>query len=431
MASEGFQESLTLDDPRYEEMFNVYTKAANSGFEIERDYTAGMNALRDRAPVLKGSLFELLGLPRSREDTGPERPGYTFLSYRACEIGFRENITFSSEIHNEHPGIQAVGPTMFSMVGEEHKRYRAVAQPLFNRPRVVSWWNKRWIESMVDTLLDRLLGRETADLNTELCARLPMHVVTRAMGLEGVDALDFRFHLWRSTFGAREIAPEEGAKSREVVDRMLRELIAQRLETPGDDVISGMLKGDLKLADGSSRKLNEKELLSFCRLLLFAGGGSTWRQFGIAIDCLLTHYHFWEACRDDRGLIEQAVDESLRWRAVHPYFPRLCTKDSEVEGVRIPAGAKVFLCMDAANHDPAVFERPDEYDIFRPKKAHMGFGFGPHRCLGLDVAKQEIVIGINGLMDRWPNLRIDPDMPRPKFVGFEDRGMSAVTVRFK
>ena len=107
---------------------------------------------------------------------------------------------------------------------------------------------------------------------------------------------------------------------------------------------------------------------------------------------MLSHYHFWEACREDRSQIEQAVDEALRWRATDPVFPRLCVEDAEVEGVLVPAGSRVYLCLGAANHDPAVFERPDDYDIFRPKEHHMGFGFGPHRCLGMDVARQEMVL---------------------------------------
>jgi cytochrome P450 len=79
--------------------------------------------------------------------------------------------------------------------------------------------------------------------------------------------------------------------------------------------------------------------------------------------------------------------------------------------------------------DLKIYERPDEYDIHRRKHHHMGLGLGPHRCLGMDVAKQEMVAAINGLMDRWPNLRLDPDKPAPRFVGLDHCGMSAVTVR--
>jgi cytochrome P450 len=422
-------EALLAEDARFAEMFDVEKEMANSGVDLTRDYTDEMNKLREQGPVHKGSLRELLGVPEIAGAYGPERQGYTFFSYRACEIGFRENLIFSSEGYKESAGVASLGPNILAMVGREHRRNRAVAQPLFKRPKVLSWWNKRWIQETVDALLDRLVGQEAVDLTPELCARLPMATVTRAVGLEGADALTFRHHLARSSFAARSLPPEEAAESRRIVDQMLRDLIAQRMHTPGDDAITGLLANDLALDDGGTRKLNEEELFGFCKLTIFAGGGTTWRQLGITIDALLTHYHFWEACRDDRALIEQAVDEALRWRATDPVFPRLCVEDTEVEGVLVPEGSRVYLCLGAANHDPAVFERPEEYDIFRPKEHHMGFGFGPHRCLGMDVARQEIVLALNGLMDRWPNMRIDPDKPKPLYRGLDHRGMSAVTVR--
>ena len=122
------------------------------------------------------------------------------------------------------------------------------------------------------------------------------------------------------------------------------------------------------------------------------------------------------------------MDESLRWAATDPVFPRLCVADTEVAGVFIPANSQIQLCLHTANHDPEVFENPKAYDIFRRKEHHMGFGFGPHRCLGMDVAKQEMVLAINGLMDRFPNMRLDPDAPAPILGGLEHRGVTSLPV---
>lgn len=423
--------ALTAEDERYAEMFDTAKQDANKGLETDRNYVAELNALRERGPVQKGSPRALLGLPEIDEGhyIGPKREQWTLFSYAACERGFRENLTFSSAVMKESRGIQAIGRTILEMVGKEHKAYRAVGQPLFLRPRVLDWWKRRWIDEAADALLDRLLDRETADLNLELCARMPMYVVTRAIGLEGEDALTFRRHLTDSTFGAHAVTPEQAAHSRAEVDRIMNALIDDRRANGGDDVITGLLENDLRHPDGTVRKLTNEEIFSYCKLIIFAGGGTTWRQLGITIDALLTHYHFWEECRADRALIEPAIDEALRWRPTDPIFPRLATEDVEVEGVVIPEGARVQICLGAGNRDPKVFERPDEYDIHRRKQHHMGLGLGPHRCLGMDVAKQEMVAAINGLMDRWPNLKLDPDKPRPRFVGLDHCGMSAVTVR--
>ena len=112
-------------------------------------------------------------------------------------------------------------------------------------------------------------------------------------------------------------------------------------------------------------------------------------------------------------------------------MPRLCTQDTEVEGVMVPEGTRVFLCFGAANHDPAVFENPEKYDIFRKKQPNMGFGFGPHRCLGMDVARQEMIVAINGLLDRFPHMDFDPSRPKPEYRGLEHRGMTSVPVKLK
>jgi len=423
--------SLFSDNPRYKEMFEVDTQPSNAGIDLEIDYTDAMNALRDKAPVQQGSLRQLLGLPVRDAFTIEGRPNVTMFSYRACEIGFRENLIFSSKIYAETAGLQEVGTSILSMVGKPHKRLRSAAQPLFKRPKVLNWWNKRWIEETVDVLLERIQDQDAVDLNHELCARLPMATITRAVGLEGENVIEFRHQMERSTFGASRIPPEEAAEARDFVNKTLRDLVTENLRNPGDNLISGLLQSEITDDDGNKRKLTEDELFGYAKLAIFAGGGTTWRQLGITIDALMNHYDFWEACVNDRSLIDQAVEEGLRWRATDPVFQRVSVEDAEVEGFRIPAGTRIDLCLGAANHDPTIFRNPGEYDIFRDKSHHMGFGFGPHRCLGMDVARQEMIVAINGLMDRFPNMKLDPDKPKPTFRGLEHRGMSAVTVRLK
>lgn len=318
------------------------------------------------------------------------------------------------------------------MTGDEHRRYRTVVQPMFLPPKAMNWWKPNWIDDAVDALLDRVQGWNSADLNMELCARLPVHVVTRGMGMDGEDALTFREHLHRSSIGARLLPEAEVRHAQAEVKRMLKALITARRAAPGDDVISGLIANDFQLAAGGSRKLTDEEIFTYCRLIMLAGGGTTWRQLGITLVALLNDYHFWEACRENRSLIEGAIDESLRWMPTDPTFPRLMTEDVELARVMIPKGARVDICLGAANRDPSRWENPNAYDPFRPRKHHLGFGLGPHRCLGMNVAKLEMIAAIGGLMDRFPNMRLDPDAPPPVLHGgLEQRGMAAVPVRFR
>jgi len=425
-------EALTSDDPRYGELFDVAKETASHGGQLFGDLTPAMNALRNRAPVIKGSLHELLGISENHHAmTLVKRQHYTLLSFSLCDKALRENLLFSSAIYKDSVGVQQLGKTILEMTGDEHRSYRNVVQPMFLRPKAINWWKPNWIDEAVNTLLDRLIDSETADLNLELCARLPVYIVTRGMGMSGESALQFRENLLKSSVGSHSLTKEERMAASAEVSRMLMELITARRQTPGDDVVSGLIANELALPDGSKRKLSDEEIFCYCRLIMLAGGGTTWRQLGITLHALLSHYQFWEACRDDRSLIEPAINEAARWMPTDPIFPRLVTEDVELEGVLIPAGSRVDMCFGSANRDPSRWENPDDYDIYRPAQSHLGFGMGPHRCLGMEVAKQEMLAAINGLMNRFPRMTLNQQAPTAQLLGgVEQRGMSAIPVRF-
>jgi cytochrome P450 len=423
-------ETLTADDPRYRKIFDVAAEALHTGGRVEGDLTPAMNALRDQNPVMKGSLRELLKLPEVHKQFDRPREHYTLLSFEHCDRGFRENLLFSSEVYRESPGVQRLGHTILEMTGDEHRRYRSVVQPMLLRPIAASLWRPTWIESAVQALVDRFAEWDSVDLNMELCARLPVHVVTRGIGMNGNDALTFREHLLRSTITSRQTPPDQVEHSAREVSRMLKALITERRKQPREDVISALAHNDLPLPEGGSRKLTDDEVFGYCRLIMLAGGGTTWRQLGITLHALLSNYKLWEACRDNRELIGNAIDESARWMPTDPTFPRLVMEDVELSGVKIPKGARVDLCVGSANRDPARWDHPDVYDPFRTYQPHVGFGRGPHQCLGMNVAKQEMLCAIGALMDRFPKMQLDLDAPPPTLLGgLEQRGMSAVPVR--
>jgi cytochrome P450 len=111
-------------------------------------------------------------------------------------------------------------------------------------------------------------------------------------------------------------------------------------------------------------------------------------------------------------------------------FSRWVTQDTELEGVRVPGGSVVHLCIGAANRDPARWDHPDDFDITRTIKPSFGFGGGPHVCLGMHVARAEMLTGINALLDRLPDLRLDPDHEMPRFIGLYERGANEIHVAF-
>jgi cytochrome P450 len=427
---ETMTDIVAVDDPRYREMFDVRAEArSGGGVLIDADMNGRFNALRNQAPVHQGYLHELMDVPEHHKRFAIRRPGHTAFSFEACNAAFRDNETFSSQLYLDMPGVQTTfGGSILERVGEDHRRMRATVQPMFLKPSALTWWRQRWINDIVASLIEALRGEDRADLNLQLCARMPVHTVTRGVGIEGADALAFREALL-TVMGTTGAGMEERMRAPQTLARLLGGLIARRRAEPGDDVVSGLIAAELELEDGSRRPLTDEEIMANCKVIILAGGGTTWRQLGITLCALLNRREQWEAISADRGLIEAAIDESVRWNPTDPYFSRLVTRDTMLDGVEVPAGTVLDICLGAANRDPARWTNPDAYDLHRPYRKHLGFSVGPHQCLGMHVAKAEMLTAISALIDHFPNLRLDPAAPGPQLVGaLEGRGMTAVPV---
>jgi cytochrome P450 len=421
---------LTADDPLYERLYDVRREAAEIGNLVEEDMNPKMNALRESAPVQKGFLRELLGLPEHHRHVGAAgREAYTCFSWEACDAAFRNHETFSQQLYRAGPGGDpgAMRMGILEMDEPDHLAYRATLQPMFGKPKTLTWWRQRWINDIVGALVERLERKDRAELNIEFCARIPVHTVTRAMGMDGDNSLTFRKALLRNTMS--DATPAERVEAGAAVERMLLELVAERRAAPKDDIISGMTKAELVLPDGTRRPLTDREIMINARIVMLAGGGTSWRQCGITLWALLTNPEQLAAVRADRSLLEDAIEESVRWNPTDPVFDRLVMHDTELGGVTVPAGSVLEICLGAANRDPRRWDRPDDYDLHRPIQNHLGFGMGTHQCMGMNVARSEIFVGVSALLDAFPNLRLDRDEPEPFLTGgLEQRGISGLNV---
>jgi cytochrome P450 len=252
-------------------------------------------------------------------------------------------------------------------------------------------------------------------------------ITTRSFGIPDDDAVGYR----EMVEGMIRPGPTEGRmKAAADVAEHLAPIIAEHLADPADDVMSVFTKGELVDADGVTRRLTEEEILGYCRLLLAAGTGTTWRQLGITLFALLSHPDQLEAVRQDRTLLRAAIEESMRWEVTDPTFHRLVTRDVELGGVTVPKGAVLEMCLSAANRDPSRWDNPDAYDLQRPMLPHSGFAGGPHVCLGLHVARAELTAAVNGVLDHLANVRIDDTAEPVRIVGQEHRGVNALPVVF-
>ncbi|MEY2926481.1 MAG: hypothetical protein RL367_958 [Pseudomonadota bacterium] len=423
--------ALTQDDPRYKEMFSVENETLHAGHMLIDDPYPAFAVLRDKGAVLTGNLVETItGQSDPQFKTNP-RAHYTALTFDTCSKALVDNETWSSLHYHESGGVmENIGMTVLMMGGNEHARHRAAVQPMMTRQQAMGWWSEKWIEPFVATLVDEIgRAQDGADLALALCARLPMHTVTAGYGLNSDEALAFRENLLTTMNPGVTGEPRAAAKAQ--VRAVLLGAIAERRRERRDDLISRMIDAPFTAADGTASALDDEAILNFSRLLLLAGGGTTYRQLGILLFALLSNRDQLAALRADRSLMTAAIEESVRWNCTDPLFHRLTTRDCVLGGTDIPAGCIVGVCLGAANRDPARWDRPDDYDLHRPEKRHVGFAAGPHTCLGRFVAAAEMSVAVNAVLDRFPKLRLDDRGDPSRIIGgLQARGVNHLRVRF-
>ncbi len=410
---------------RFKELYDVekYVMGIDGGILVEDPYPAIAELLAE-APVHEGSVRDLLGYPPGGlSSMRGDAPVFAALSFEANDRVLRENELFSSEFY---AGLTTAmfGRTILEMVGEEHRRYRALAQPAFS-PKRAQWWIDRWIGTLVDEAVSAFETRGHAELNAELCSRIPLQTITSSFGLTREEALDFREGTGSMT--SDDIA--ERMARFEHTTGVLKRVIEERRAEPQDDVITMLVESELE-EDGERHLLTDDEIYGFARLILTAGSGTTWRQLGILLVGLLRDQDLLDAVREDRELLRRAIDEAVRWEPTDPIFRRLMMDDAELCGVKIPKGAVVVMVLGAANRDPERWDEPERFDPYRDPKPNLGFAGGPHVCLGMHVARAEMFVAMNAVLDRLPDVRFDPEAPQARIIGLEHRGPNGVPVVF-
>jgi cytochrome P450 len=194
----------------------------------------------------------------------------------------------------------------------------------------------------------------------------------------------------------------------------MSELIAQKRKAPEDDLISVLID-----ARDSAGKLTELELVKFCIGLLAAGHETTANSINMSFLALCQHPDELARLRANPGLIPAAVEELLRYVIISGsgFVPlaRITREEVCLGGVTIPPGETVLPSFNVANRDPAAFDDPDRLDVGRAPKTHLGFGAGPHHCLGAQLARMELQEAFRGLLPRLPGLRMAVPMAELEF----------------
>jgi cytochrome P450 len=292
-------------------------------------------------------------------------------------------------------------PSMLGSDAPEHTRLRSLVNKAFT-PRIVARLEPRMRE-IARELLDRALEQREVDLIQALTYPLPVIVIAEMIGIPAEDREMFKrwsdaaiANLGLVFFGGVDV--ERMRRQRALFDEMRAyfvPLAEQRRRDPREDLLTGLVR-----AEHEGSRLSHDEMLSMLVLLLVAGNETTTTLIGNATLELLAHPDAQAQLRADPGLLPTAIDEVLRTSSPVQFDPRRATRDVELRGVKIRADDVVLCWLGSANRDEWVFPDPDRFDPARRPNPHLAFGFGPHHCLGHNLARLEAQVAIGELLAR-------------------------------
>ncbi len=280
----------------------------------------------------------------------------------------------------------------------DHTRLRTLVHKAFT-PRMVDRL-QTLIEQTADHLLDAILtsGTNPFDLVDQFAFPLPITVIAALLGVPPEERDQFRDWSHKLLFvfdESRNIAAME-------MIGYINAIIEERRTAPQDDLISA-----LAAAEDAGDKLDHQELVSMIVLLLIAGHETTVNLLGTGTLNLLRNPDQLQKLRDNPTLVKSAVEEMLRCDgAAESTFNRYTTSEVEIRGIRIGRGEIVMPLLLAANRDPEVFEKPDQFDITRDPNRHIAFGAGIHYCVGAPLARMETAVAINAMLRKIPHLAL-------------------------
>jgi cytochrome P450 len=316
-----------------------------------------------------------------------------------------------------------------------HTKLRAIISRAFT-PRSLASLEPRIAElssQLLDAVLDRGNGR--MDVAADFAVPLPIMVIAEMIGIPLEDRP--RFKQWSDgilaiaetmTGTPDEVGQAVGLyrKATEEMAQYLPSLIESRRASPKDDLLTRLVQAEV---DGE--RLTFKELLGFAQLLLLAGSETTTNLIGNAMLCFSQHPEQLAKVRENPALVPSAIEEVLRYRSPLQIIFRQATRDIELEGETVPSGKMVLLVLGAANRDPAMFDRADQFDVTRDPNPHLAFGQGIHFCLGAALARLESRIAIPDLLRRIGEFQVDESTPWEPRRAFHVHGPTRLPIRFR
>ena len=326
--------------------------------------------------------------------------------------GWRDLVAFARFLTKARAGwgmlLKGPSESMIGMDPPRHDALRSIVNRAFTPRRIDSW--RARVGELVDGCMAKLRRGEPFDVVADLAVPVPMTVIAEMIGVAPERRQDFKE--WSDKIIAG-VSSKDRKRARPAMLDAFTELsgyvdgvVAARRRHPEDDLVS------LLVDPAQGETLSPEAILQFVLLLLVAGNETTTNLIGNAIVSLLRNPDQLELVAADPELVPNLVEETLRYDTPVQFIARRASQDVEVAGARIPADSRVVVLLGSANRDERQFEDPDDFDLSRDTKGHVGFGHGVHFCLGASLARMEAHAALEALVPELPRLRAPiGDMP--------------------
>lgn len=300
--------------------------------------------------------------------------------------------TFSSNLASHSQSIGSLTTTD----PPRHRILRSLVTQAFT-PRTVAALAPR-IESLVNELLDAVIGDGQMDVVQSLSIPLPSRIISYLLGVPLEDHA--QLHQWIQEFLVEAGKGEGYPATQPEMLAYFNDLVQQRRKHPQEDLISQLIA-----AQENGEHLDDQQVVSFCRLLFSAGYETTTHLLSNAILVFDQHPEVMDQLRQSLEMLPSAIEEVLRYHPpVHAIYRRVA-KDTTFQGKAIRAGQLLIPYLASANHDETVFPQPDTFDITRTPNRHLTFSYGIHFCLGAPLARLEAAIALRILLERCKDIR--------------------------
>lgn len=331
------------------------------------------------------------------------------LRHRDVSAALRDTATFSTRPY----GVGPMGSSMIAQDGDEHRRQRRIHNRFFSA--VASARYARTVTPIAERTFAAPVGRSRMDLVEEAIARYPMEVFLALLGIP--DELGDRGQRW-----VRAIVTWLGSPMRDDLAGPGREafaelrayttrLVEEERKDPRDNLLGEVVRAYL------SEDAYAPETVTVAVLSLLLGGlETTIQMLSAAVASLLLNPEALARVRADLDLIDAVIDESFRWANPSAGLYRLVMRDARIADTDLPAGSMVYLCLAAAHFDDDAYPHPERFDLDRGG-GHLGFGLGPHYCVGAPLARIEARAALTALLAACPDIRLDPEAPPSFFYG--------------